>query len=279
MIRIAILAAALSVLWPLSASQGRPAFVPAPAFVPGTLELEYEITVGVFVLARTRFRLALDAETFDFKVTVEPGGIPSVFTSFKLKSRANGLKTGALIAPQRYRSEYLKQGKLHRSVKIDYGGDHMSQVVTDPTPKEDKRPPLTDPLTAGTLDPLSAALVLLQTVAESGRCQGARQVYDGRRLFRVQVQEPTGLIHIAGQPVGPDGLQKSKMLCHVAISRVAGFREKEIVRQTYPELLLAELAPVVPGAPWVPMRITVEAPESSFGTRAATLVSVKWRER
>ena len=174
MIRIAILAAALSVLWPLSSSQGRPAFVPGtPAFVPGTLDLEYEVTAGVFVLARTRFSLALDAETFKFKVTVEPGGIPSVFTSFQLKSRADGLKTGALMAPQRYRSEYLKQGKLHRSVKIDYDGDHISQVVTDPTPKEDKRPPLTEPLAAGTLDPLSATLILLHKVAESGRCQGA----------------------------------------------------------------------------------------------------------
>jgi hypothetical protein len=273
MIRIAILAAALGVLWPLSSSAGR------PAFVPGKLDLEYEITAGIFVLARTRFTLALDAEFFDLKATVEPGGVPSVFTSFQLNSRAKGLKTGALMAPQRYRSEYLKWDKLHRSVKIDYGGNDISLVVTDPTPKEDKRPPLTAPLTTGTLDPLSAALVLLQKVAESGRCQGVRQVYDGRRLFRVQVQEPTNLIRIVGQPLGPDRLQGSKLACQVAISRVDGFREKEIVRQTYPELLLAELGSVVPGAPWVPLRITVQAPEPSFGTRAATLISAKWRER
>jgi hypothetical protein len=273
MIRIAILAAALSVLWPLSSSAER------PAFGPGILDLEYEITAGVFVLARTRFSLTLDGDTFDFKVKIEPGGVPSVFTSFQLKSRADGLKTGALFAPQRYRSEYLKQDKLQRSVQIDYGDDHISEVVTDPRPKKDKRPPVTEPLSAGTLDPLSAALVMVQKVAESGRCQGVRQVYDGRRLFRVQVQEPTGLIRIAGQPVGPDRLQESKMLCQVAISRVAGFRDKEIDRQTYPELILVELGPAVPGAPWVPLLLTLQLPEPSFGTNAATLVSAKWRER
>jgi hypothetical protein len=271
--RLAILAAALGVLWPWAPSEAR------PAFVPGTLDLEYEITASGFVLARTRFTLVLDADAFDFKLTVEPGGVPSIFTSFKLRSQADGLKTGALIAPRRYRSQYLKQDRLHRSVKIDYGGNDISAVLADPTPKEDKRPPLTEPLAAGTLDPLSAALVLLQEVAASGRCQGARQVYDGRRLFRVQVREPTGLIPIAGQPVSLDRPQKSKLLCRVAIGRIAGFREKEIVRQRYPELLLAELAPAVPGAPWVPVRLTVEAPETGFGTKAATLVSATWRER
>jgi hypothetical protein len=242
------------------------------------VDLEYEITIGGVVLALSRFKLVLDAESYELKVTIKPGGIPSILSSSKMKSQAEGLRAGAMIVPRQYRSVYLKRKKHHRSVKIDYGSDTISAIQADPTTKEDKRPPLTEPLSAGTLDPLSAALALLQEVAESGRCQGTRQVYDGRRLFHVQVQEPTGLIRVAGRPESLDPLPETKLLCRVAIGKVDGFRDKEIMRRRYPEAILAELAPVVPGGPWVPLRLTVEAPDSSFGARTADLVSAKWRE-
>jgi hypothetical protein len=256
-------------LWPWAPAEGR------PDFVPGVLDLEYEITAGELLVARTRFSLTLGADRFGLAMTIEPGGLPSLFSSFKLKSRADGLKAGALIEPQSYRSVYWKRDKRHRSVEIDYDGEEIGTVLADPSPKEDKRPTVPESLINGSLDPLTGAFALLQAVAESGRCQGVREVHDGRRLFRVEVQEPAIVRQVSGRPSGP----ASGLFCRVLLSRLAGFRDKEIRERRFPEVLLAELAPVVPGAPWLPVRLTVQVPEAAFGSKVANLVSAKWRER
>ena len=224
---------------------------PARASEAG-LTANYEVYVGGFQVARADLDVDLYKDCFDVRLAAEPDGLVSFIADFKIVSWAGGCRAEEGVTPASYSSDYFKNGRKKRWVRVDYNGQDAPAVRTDPEPEDDNRSMVPSDQRAGSLDPLSGSFAIIQAVTREGRCQGERPVYDGRRLFKLKLEH-----------VGPAVLKKSRYAaysgpaieCLVRVEMIAGFKKSEIRKKHFPERVKVFLAEAVPGAPLIPVRL------------------------
>ena len=92
-------------------------------------------------------------------------------------------------------------------------------------------------------------------MSRDGRCSGTRRVYDGRRLFQLELHHD-GVTEVKRSRyavyAGP------AIKCRLRVSKVAGFRDKEIQKGQYPEQITVFLAELEEGTPLVPVRMEAD---------------------
>jgi hypothetical protein len=260
--RVGLMAAFLALL-----VAGVPDVRAGPA--PRTMDLTYQVYAGGLLVADSDFSLRFLSGRFDARFTIEPRGIPALLKKFRLQSQSDGLMTWHRFEPSRFRTEYWKKDRRHRWVQIDYGDDPTPEIEAVPAPKKDKRAEVPETLRSGALDPISAALVLSDRVGRAGRCDAALDIFDGRRFFRVGL-EHLGSVAIKSSSGGTYGGPALK--CRVRIEKVTGFSKKELKKGRYPETMTMLLAQVVPGGPWLPVRLEAD---HELGRMVMNLVSVE----
>ena len=194
-----------------------------------------------------------------------------MFKDIKLKSWAEGERSLTDLRPVAYRSEYWKNERKRRWVEMDYAGGRVGGLRRKPLPSEEERPPVQISLWPGSIDPLSAVVAQLDEVHRAGRCEGEIEVYDGRRLFRAAL-EHKGMVELDGW--GREAYRGPALECRVTVGKIAGFEVKELSGDRYPESLTVFLAPIVHGAPWMPVRLEGR---NLLGKVTASLVSVEGR--
>ncbi len=217
------------------------------------LDVTYNLHMGGFHVATAELGVGLVSKCFDVRLGAQPDGLIALFTSFELESRADGCHSDVGVVPDHYVSRY--QGKRKRWVSIDYGDGGKSAVRTKPTAREDKRDAVPEQLLAGSVDPMTAAFAITESVSRSGGCSGTRMVYDGRRLFQLELHHG-GVAEVKRSRysvyAGP------AIKCRVRVSKVAGFREKEIQKGQFPEEITVFLAELQAGTPMVPVRMEAD---------------------
>jgi hypothetical protein len=107
--------------------------------------------------------------------------------------------------------------------------------------------------TAHTIDTLSALAMLVRQVGDTGRCDGAATIFDGRRLTA-----------LTARTIGTQDLPRTSrsmfagqsLRCDFQGDQLAGFKKDESeADQRRPKFGNAWLATVVPNAPPVPVRV------------------------
>jgi hypothetical protein len=237
--------------------------------VPRTLDLAYEVYAGGLLVADSDFSLQFLSGRFDARFTMEPRGISALLKKFRLQSQSDGLMAWHRVEPSRFRTEYWKKDRRHRWVQIDYGDDPGPEVEAVPAPKKDRRAEVPETLRSGALDPISAALVLSDRVGRAGRCEAALDIFDGRRFFRVGLED-LGSVEIESSSGGT--YRGPALKCRMNMEKVTGFSDKELKKGRYPETMTALLAQVVPGGPWLPIRLEAD---HSLGRMVVNLISVE----
>lgn len=165
--------------------------------------------------------MALDARTGGGKYAasgrVSGGGLLGVFVTFDFAGQATGriAKDGTLI-PKSYVAK-SDDGKTARTTKFSYGTKTPRGISFAPprTPKPyDARPAKQ----AGTLDPISATLALLQAQPVGKACNKTVDVFDGSKRSRLTL--------------GPrQAARGGKFVCAGIYSRVEGFSPKLMARR------------------------------------------------
>jgi hypothetical protein len=199
-------------------------------------------------LEEGRYRIATDART--------EGLLGSLF-SWRNGSTSEGRITAGGPVPDRHGSEGEWRGRPRR-VAIEYDGGAVSAEV-EPRAEEDEREPVPPELARGTLDPLSAMLAVMT----GATCTATVPVFDGRRRYDLDVRDAGAQ---AVQPTGYGAFAGTARLCEVRSRMIAGRRigerDREPGQERPPGRML--VAPVLDGAPPVPVRVDVEAPFGSF---------------
>jgi hypothetical protein len=253
--RCVVLASAAALL-ALSAAARAEAVFPA----------RYRVVVAGMPVLDVEARVELGAETYHLSARLRTRGLVALAAPGEHVSEASGGLRGTEAEPWRYLSEGIWRGRPRRLALDWHGGEPVLRLRDPPGP--DEHEPVPPELRRGTLDALSALVQLARIVAATGRCEAAAAVYDGRRRMDY-------VLHTAGRGVLPpwrDAWAGEALRCGFEGRQVAGFRrDRDASEQARPQRGEAWLAPLVPGGPHVPVRLSVPTPR--LGTVEAYLVA------
>lgn len=184
------------------------------------------------------------------------GALGNLF-QFRMKAASQGLDGARGPRPRSYRSEISIQDSL-QTVSLSYRPDG-SVLLKDEPPTQEGRAAVAGGLLAGTMDPLSAALAIVEKVSRTGSCAGRYRIFDGVRRYDLALgPAPAGLAP-PRLPAAPDA---QAVACDAAITLRSGFPRYAVEAGMYPSSARFWLARDVIGT--APALLRVEA-ESGLG--------------
>jgi hypothetical protein len=229
------------------------------------LRLVYRLQAGGMTVLELEAALDLEPRAYRMEAITRTRGLAAVFFPGEQRAVAEGGWAGERPLPATYRADGVWRGQPRR-VALRWLGAEPAVTVLEP-PNEEEREKVPIALRRGTLDALSALAQLSRQVAQTGRCDVTAAIFDGRR--RVEVASRTESIDRL--PPWRDAWAGDALRCSYESRTVAGFRlDDDRDRAAEPQRGIAWVAPALPGAPPLPVR--VDLPSRWFGTVTAYLV-------
>lgn len=223
----------------------------ASAAQAGELRLDYRVYLGGLHVLTIAGALE-DEREGGYRMTVfaHTDGLIAKFVDASYEAETAGRADGARARPVSYRGTSHDGDETGTSVAVTFNGDGATAVVFDPADDAPDEPMPADAL-AATVDPVSAMLTLMRTLADTGQCQAELRVFDGKRRYNLSSRDAGERMLKASRHAPYGGPARE---CTVRVERIAGFREGRLAKR-YPDKLSIFLAPVFPGAPPVPVRV------------------------
>ena len=204
---------------------------------------------ATFDLAGPTYQVRTSYRTAGPAAMLFPGGTDSIVT-------------GRIVAGRPRPDRLFSSGQLRgqtRVTQIEYANDTPRVRQMQP-PNDDGREPVPEARQAHTVDGLTAMADLLRHVMTTGTCEGRITTYDGRRLSEIEAQ--TGGTDFL-PPTSRSSFTGNALHCIVTARFLAGFMPDTDEQLRKPQLASAWFAPVTPGGPPVPVRISI--PTKWFG--------------
>jgi hypothetical protein len=259
-------AAATGAMRALLASSAALLALDATARAEAVFPAQYRVFAAGMPVLDIEARVELGAESYRLSARMRTRGLVALAAPGEHVSEATGWLRGTEALPWRYLSEGIWRGRPRRLALDWHGVEPVLRLHDPPGPGEHE--PVPAELRRGTLDALSALVRLARIVAATGRCEAAAAVYDGRRRMDY-------VLHTAGRDVLPpwrDAWAGEALRCGFEGRQVAGFRrDRDAGEQARPQRGEAWVAPLVPGGPHVPVRLSLPTPW--LGTVEAYLVA------
>lgn len=220
------------------------------AEAPRSYSLTYDLWQGGFNALVLETEIKNNGTGYRAEFEAHTNGLVGFFYPYSVEARSSGLASDPFLEPQSFRTDSVKSGKKRRQ-EIVYRDDGSLDVRHDPPREFKKRERVPKALMLGTVDPISAVYSVLATVERLGSCEANVPVFDGRRRYDVQVSQG-GQVDLAPSKYGI--YSGPTTLCHVSVQRLAGFKTKKSASHL-PVTLDVWLAPIIEGAPAVPVRM------------------------
>ena len=198
----------------------------------------------------------LEPPGYTVALSVHTIGLFGTLVHGATQSSVRGRWSGLAAVPAAYDSRGFWRGEqIH--VAITYA-DGQPTVTTLLPANTGEREAVPVALWAKTVDNLSAMAALLHDVATTGRCDGHRRVFDGRRLSEIAAATTT----VETLPeTGRSAFHGPALRCEFSGRLLAGFKyEDNRARAARPQRGVAWFAPLRPGGPAVPVRIQFATP-------------------
>ncbi|MEM7223701.1 MAG: DUF3108 domain-containing protein [Pseudomonadota bacterium] len=226
-----------------------------------TLRLGYEVAWGNFTLAEAEVKYREDQTRYHLAGQGRTEGLLEWFFTWHGTAETEGLLEATGRRPLAHQSEGTWNDST-RSTRVAWPGKGPPTTETQPPPDLELVTPVPKDATAGTSDPFTAVLQLLDSLAETGRCEAEAKVWDGRRRYDLAVA------HIGPETLVPDrpwAYGGPAVACALSHQRIGGFwRDSEAPEATRRVVWAAEIAP----GRWALVRAEVD---TSYGTVVARL--------
>lgn len=235
--------------------------MPCAAFAQGapppsamSLHATYETFAAGVHVAEAEAGFSFGPWTYQMNLGYHTTGVVGILFRGHEFDHVNGSWHGERAVPTQYEAGGSWRGN-DRHAAIDYQHGLPVVRVLIP-PDESEREPVPESLRKNTIDTLSALAELIHAVADTGRCETTVHTYDGRRAVEIQARtvgeeilEPTGRSSFAGKAIR----------CDFSGRLLAGFKfGSEREHDSKPLHGSAWLAPVTPGGPLLPVRMSFE---------------------
>ncbi len=224
---------------------------------------DYAVSQAGIPVMDIRIRFDVAEERYRLTSLARARGLGRLFLPREQIAEAEGGLAGREVRPLRYRTEGEWRGAPRRTL-LEYVGRTPRLAVLEP-PEGPDRIPVRPEEREGTIDALSALVLLARDAAATGRCDLSGAVFDGRR--RLEWQSRT--IGTAQPPV--PGFRGEALRCALESRLVAGFRVgDDPARAGQTRRAEAWLAVLGTGQPPLPLR--VEFPSTFLGAFKMDLV-------
>jgi hypothetical protein len=190
------------------------------------LRLVYDFYIGGFRAAELELFASLSPEIYEAAAQFRTAGIVGFFRDTVMKAEASGRILADALHPTRYALTEREEGE-EQTIGISFAAGVPSSV--EAVPEFRTRPWSINPSDqSGTIDPLSALLIVLLPRPASTVCDMRVEAFDGRRRFAFDI--------------GPAKHKGSYLVCEGAYLRLAGFKPKTL-RTRPQETFLVYLEP------------------------------------
>lgn len=177
-------------------------------------------------------------------------GAESLFP-FQIRFETNGGRRGAGLGPLWHRSQSVAWQKQQR-IDLDYETNGAVAVFVDP-PNRMTQAAIDQGLIAGTIDPVSAAMTLIDQIMQAGACSGSVAVFDGMRRYDLSAIE-SGASTVPARLSGSTGpAHGDAIACRIAIAYRSGLPTNAGQANFYPTEATIWLAPLTGHGQFVPI--------------------------
>ena len=219
------------------------------------IRLNYEAYIAGFNMMEVEVGLWLRPESYTLGLRSHTKGMIGALLHGESRTRVDGLFVGRSVVPSRYVSGGLWRGDRRLTDLVYESGRPVIRALV-PANDED-RDEVPESLRRGSVDALSAIVMLVHEVAQNGRCDGSAVTFDGRRATKVSV----GMVGMESLPAESRSSFKGEALhCRISGRQVAGFPHDagpdDYVRK--PQVADVWFAAVLPGEPSIPVLLSFE---------------------
>lgn len=158
-----------------------------PAAAGDVVERRFEGYVAGLHVVSTQTVIEETSTTYLIRGAYETAGLGAVFASRANRSETRGRKAGGRPQPESFASETTRGDVVQRD-RVDYRRDGSANGSSTP--------PAAEPVTAvdakqltGTVDSLTAYLLVERQVARGGGCALTVPVFDGRRRYNLRFSD------------------------------------------------------------------------------------------
>ncbi len=150
-------------------------------------------------------------------------GLLDLFFSWQGQAETEGLRLKEGRRPLVHEHEGTRKKKIRRT-RVDWNGAAGPRTEAEPPSDLERVTPVPKSSIAGTSDPFTVILSLLDQLAATGRCEGEAKVWDGRRRYDLSVTHLGEEELIADRPWSYGG---QAIGCALDIKRIGGFRREK----------------------------------------------------
>jgi hypothetical protein len=225
-----------------------------PAAADDVVSMEFEGfgPAGLHVLT-THTVIEENTAAYVIQGDFETAGLGAVFASVANRSLAEGREVADMPKPVMFDSETDRNGAVqHLSVK--FKPDGVPDGSVSPPPKEPVTPIAYNQL-SGTVDNLTAYLLLERQVARGGGCTLRVPVFDGRHRYDLQFSD--GGRHILA-PAEGQNFKGDTLACRMVRNEIGGFFVDKSHEEGASSGTIWYAAQLMPGDIAVPVRMEME---------------------
>lgn len=230
-------------------------------------DLRYVGYLGMVPLIDTDLRADLARQSgridvFNASVFLATNANTSAWLPFEMQLETDGGRQGESLKPLWHRS-VATAGQYVQRVDMDYGSDGTVSVFADP-PTRETRVALESGLESGTIDPVSAGIVLMDQALSHGACSGHLAVFDGIRRYDLAVLSSEMAAAPARLTSGPALAVGDAIVCRLAIEYRSGFPTSAANSGFYPREMTIWFAPMLDAGVVVPVAVTARMALGEF---------------
>ncbi len=161
---------------------------------------------------------------------------------FQIQFETNGGRRGESMSPLWHRSVSVSWQKQQR-IDLDYGADGTITTFVDP-PSRVTQSTIDQGLVAGTIDPVSAAMSMIDQIMRTGICSGSVAVFDGMRRYDLSAVESGASKPPARMSGMPGPAHGDAIACRIAVTYRSGLPANASQSNFYPNEATVWLAPL-----------------------------------
>ncbi|HYB10376.1 MAG TPA: DUF3108 domain-containing protein [Alphaproteobacteria bacterium] len=203
---------------------------PCADAVAAEARLRFSLTYEMFWHGLPVFSMAtsgtLDDKHYTVASTDRTLGLFGLIVDYNGHAETDGAILGGIswpsVRPKSYR-QYAHWRGDDRHVTLEYGESGLRNADVDPPPERDDRDPVPASLQYGTIDPLSASILLGAYARPQEPCDARVPIFDGRQRYDLRL-DYIGMETIPKNVDAAFGGETIK--CRITIERIAGFIKK-----------------------------------------------------
>jgi hypothetical protein len=218
------------------------------------MRLSYDTYAAGVEVMRMNASFGLGPWNYHIDLDYHTKGLVGLLYSGRQTNRVRGVWKDERAAPVEFSGEGVWGGRQRRTL-IDYSRG-LPQVKDLAPPEEGPRAPVPPELQRNTVDTLSALVQLMRNVERGDTCETAVRTYDGRRVLEFVAR--TGSREMLA-PTSRSIFSGQALRCDFESRELAGFLlGRDDPEHRRPLHGSAWLAPAMPGAPPLPVRIAFQ---------------------